>query len=167
MAKKQERKNNVPKIICIVLALVAIAAVVVAVVNVGNSPSEPSEDKASDTGDQVDYSVLIDMDSQSVIDMMKNKDGGFLYVGRPTCPHCKIFAPILTKMVKQDDIDVYYYDTDVANSNSELKTEALELIEVTGVPAFMFIKDGEVVARISDTESEAVLKEFIQTYQSW
>lgn len=40
------------------------------------------------------------------------KDTKFLLVGNSECGACKEFVPIITKSMEENDVDVYYLDTD-------------------------------------------------------
>lgn len=177
----QKSKSNSKLIGCLALFLIVAAAVTFLIiyaqksreqtenqnqsVTEGNNQDggESSEDSGKD--DEVDYSVLKAIDNQGVLDFMANKETGFLYAGRPTCPHCQVFAPILTSAVKNEKLEVFYYDTDAANSDKNKKSEALAVINVSSVPAFMYIKDGEIVANLSVTDSKDALLEFINQYK--
>lgn len=161
---------NVAPIICAIVVVVALMSVVVAVTTSG---LRRNQDAGTATGDgtvtadgvEADYSVMTVMDSQGLLDFLADNDTGFVYLGRPTCPHCRVFAPILTKVVKADGLSVHYYDTDVANSDKDMKKKAMDAVEVYSVPTFMYIEDGVIVERLENTESEAVLREFVQKYQ--
>lgn len=128
-----------------------------------NEPEPELETESNST--EPDYSLLTSLDSQSVIDFINNGKTGFIYVGRPTCPSCKQFAPILTQFVKEQGTLIYYYDTDVANEDKPLKTETINLIEVTSVPTFLYIENGVIVDRLGNTNSKSALEAFISDHQ--
>lgn len=132
--------------------------------NVDTAESGNNIDASTTDSNEPDYDVLTSINSQDVLNFITNKDSGFIYVGRPTCPHCRIFAPILTKVVKQRSIDALYYDTDAANSDKDTKNEALDAINVNAVPSFLAIRSGEIIAELDDTESESALNEFVSQY---
>ena len=168
MAKKQVEKkqeNYAAPIICAIVIVIALLAVVVATVaSVNSSNNKKDDNQVQEEDGTPDYTVLTNIESQDVLDFLSEKKTGFMYIGRPTCPSCKVFAPILTKDVKAEGYTVYYYDTDVANSDKDLKTETLDALSVTGVPTFMYIKDGVEVERLSNTQSEEALREFIEKH---
>lgn len=149
-----------------ILAVLVVAVVVLGTVYVQRTSTnnEAEVGNGADNGGEVDYSVLSAVDSQAVIDFIAEKKTGFLYAGRPTCPHCQVFAPILTGVVKEKGLTVFYYDTDAANANAEKKKEALGVIGVTGVPSFMYIEDGVIVERLENVSSEAALLEFVGSH---
>lgn len=168
MTKKTENKqeNYAAPIICAAIVVIALLTVVVASVVSINGDKAKQDDNQSQTEDEdaVNYSVLTSVGNQDVLDFLSEKKTGFLYVGRPTCSVCQVFAPILTKVVEAENYEVFYYDTDAANDDKELKSEVLEAISVTSVPTFMYIENGVEVERLDNTSSEEKLREFIQKY---
>lgn len=169
MTKKTEKKqeNYAAPIICAAIVVIALLVVVVASVVSINGNKAKQDDNQSQAGgadETVNYSVLTSVGNQDVLDFLSEKKTGFLYVGRPTCSVCQVFAPILTKVVEAENYEVFYYDTDAANDDKELKSEVLAAISVTSVPTFMYIENGVEVERLDDTSSEEKLREFIQKY---
>lgn len=43
---------------------------------------------------------------------------GFVYFGSPNCPSCKLFKPLLTEVAKEENIQIYYLDTNYVVNNS-------------------------------------------------
>ncbi|MFV0485450.1 MAG: thioredoxin family protein [Candidatus Saccharimonadales bacterium] len=164
--KKKQQENYAAPIICAAVIIIALLAVVVAtVVSINNNSNNKKNDDQSQVEDgEADYSLFTAVENQDVVDFLEDGEIGFLYVGRPTCSVCQVFAPILTQVVKAEGYKIYYYDTDVANDDKDLKAEVLDKISVTGVPTFMYIKDGVEVDRLIDTTNEESLREFIEKY---
>ncbi|MDR0955656.1 MAG: thioredoxin family protein, partial [Candidatus Nomurabacteria bacterium] len=92
---------------------------------------------------------------------------GFLYVGRPSCEHCQAFSPLLNKAIKNVKAsDVYYYNIDDATAaDQNAMNQILSQLNVTGTPTFMFMKDGQEHARLSDTTDESAIETFLKKYQ--
>lgn len=111
------------------------------------------------------YDAFTPVTSQDVLDLIASAGTGFLYVGRPTCPNCTTFAPLLSAVVLENDFTVLYYDTDVAKSNPDLKSQALDAISVEGVPSFMYIENGEIIEKLTDRKTEDSIKAFFDKYQ--
>ena len=156
--------------LCVIVSLVVIIALMVfSTSQIHHTPDQSDDQNSNQTDDTdeepvADYNVLHPLNSQGVIDFINKRYTGFLYAGRPSCPHCRAFAPILTQVVKDNNLIVYYYNTDAANVDPELKSEALAIIDTRSVPQFMFIRDGEIIARLDDTTNEFALLEFIRQY---
>ena len=67
------------------------------------------------------------------IDQVFALDAGFIYFGRPTCPNCVVFEPILSALAKETRNRVYYLNTDNWR-NHERFSEAIEHFGVSTVP---------------------------------
>lgn len=158
--KKQSGVNYAAPIICsIIIVLAVLTVVVAAVVSLNSKGNNIESSKVVD-----DYAAFTAIDSQELLDFLADKKTGFVYLGRPTCPNCKVFVPTLAEVTREDKLTVYYYDTDAANSNKKLKDEVLEAVKVTGVPTFMYVKDGVEVERLGDEKDKVALRDFIQKY---
>lgn len=91
---------------------------------------------------------------------------GFLYIGRPTCPHCKIFVPLLNNVTAQFSDEVYYFNTDAARSeDSAAMSELLGVLNISSVPTFMWLENGVEVSRLDDTENEQAIADFMAQFR--
>jgi predicted bacteriocin transport accessory protein len=166
---KQDEKHNSKGAEWVVLwvVMLALVAAIVGVIWVAGERAEQKrreqEQAESGAGEVAtpDYSMLTAMNSQALLGMLLVGDSGFLYVGRPTCPHCQVFAPILTEVVAENGLEVYYLNTDAVRSEADYDT-ALDAVGVSGVPSFMYIRDGQVAAKLTDTTNKEKLLEFIR-----
>ena len=96
---------------------------------------------------------------QSIID---NEKTALVYFGRPTCPHCQQFMPVLKSVLSQRNLNVYYYNTDAGRAdNADLMIQLLGELNVSSVPTFMKIENGVERTRL-DTKDEHSLIEFIE-----
>jgi hypothetical protein len=73
--------------------------------------------------------------------------------------------PILTEVIRERRLQVRYYDADVADSELELRNEVLAAVNVTGVPTFMYVREGRVIAVLGDTSSRESLVTFLDGYR--
>ncbi len=171
MATHTEKKQTVS--LNLFLATAVSALVIIALlgtllaVSISSKLTDSGQDNAAlvggDDNSEADYSVLTELTSQDVVDFFAQKKSGFIYVGRPTCPHCQAFAPVLTSVVKVNNLTVYYYNTDANNSN-EKHDDALTLLNITGVPTFLYVKDGVIAGELGDRSEDDLLK-FFATYE--
>ena len=65
-----------------------------------------------------------------------------------TCQYCQAYKPIITKVAKDYDLKLYFYEVDsLSTSDSDILTSTYELKNYEGYVPFTFVlKDGEVVA---------------------
>lgn len=69
-----------------------------------------------------------------------------LYLGRPTCPHCREFSPVLKEFNELINHSLLYYNTDSEDLNDEAKTFLFETLGVPGVPTLLYIKNGLLIS---------------------
>ncbi|EMF0243890.1 thioredoxin family protein [Enterococcus hirae] len=105
---------------------------------------------------------LYEVDSISLEKIMNGKDTLFVYVGRPTCPQCKEFEPILRKVLNNQHQSMGYYNTDNARKENEDKLEIMaDSLGINSIPAIIKIVDGKVIDRIIGLKNEKAIEEFI------
>lgn len=56
---------------------------------------------------------------------------GFIYIGRPACPWCRIAIPVMFDAAEQEELKtIYYYDIEqIRNSNTEDYKKLLEVLD--------------------------------------
>lgn len=108
-------------------------------------------------------STLTDIDSDQLTNLLdEESELQYLYIGRPTCPICVEFQPILEEVIQEEEIDVYYYNTDVAREeNSSILSEMMENLDVTSVPTLMAIENGTEVNRLVGESTKEEIQFFL------
>ena len=72
----------------------------------------------------------------------ENDDIVFIYIGRPTCPLCVEFEPILDEALAYLERPLKYFQTDLARADDEEQMLfLLEKIGITGIPIIVALKD--------------------------
>lgn len=73
---------------------------------------------------------------------------GFVYFGRPTCPSCKLFEPILELIAREKGVGVKYFNSDYFRKEAKVADDELmkvfEKYNVVRIPLLAYIKDGEM-----------------------
>lgn len=85
----------------------------------------------------------------------------FLFIFRPTCPHCKIAVPVINLLDNELKADSKS-KTKVASVNLEHTTVYGDLFELKGIPAFFFVKDG-MVREYTGSRKKEDIEAFIET----
>lgn len=102
----------------------------------------------------VSYTSIDDMEKK----LSKGDFDGVIYLGRHTCPACKVFRPKLNNAIKETGVKVYYVNTEVARGeDSEAMNHLQEELDVTGVPVMIKLENGKEIDRLEgggSTESE-------------
>lgn len=104
-----------------------------------------------------------------------SKSDGFVYFDSPNCPGCKLFKPLLTKVAKEENIQVYYFDTNYLINNSLLtENELIRILEeykIIQVPIVIKFVNGSLDSSFGanftaaqDEEIKEKIRDFI-TYE--
>lgn len=87
----------------------------------------------------------------------------FIYIGRSTCPVCTELEPILVDVVKELNVVLYYYDTDVARTeDEETMTLLLDRLEIMSVPTIIYVVNGEIVEKLQGMQTAESLNTFFK-----
>lgn len=89
----------------------------------------------------------------SDLDNLNDMKNGFIYIGRPTCPHCAILYPRLEQIVKEENVTVHYLNTDEFRE-AENSNEILKKFEVIYVPSIIELQNGEVINSFENTAED-------------
>lgn len=166
MNKKTSIKENNQNKKLIVASVILVIVVIISCLSlmfVNIAPSG-SDKNSTDTASVIHYETYETIDSDKLFDVL-NEVGttNFVYVGRDTCPRCSAWAPKLAEVIKEQNVLVYYYDTAASRaSNVDKLNELMNRLNITSVPAFLKITDGEIVSRLDDYESKEAIINFLQ-----
>lgn len=96
---------------------------------------------------------------------------GFIYFGRPTCPSCVLFKPLLTEVAKEENEKIYYFNTDYFSNNSKITEDELKEIydkyQIQYVPALIKLVNGSLVGSFGASfieEESGMIKEKIRDF---
>ena len=94
--------------------------------------------------------------AQEAIDQ---KETATFFIGRKTCPYCRKFAAKLATVVAETKAHIYFI-----NSEEPSQLEALQdfrsRYEITTVPGFVHVKNGQINVRCDSSMSAQEIKEF-------
>lgn len=106
--------------------------------------------------------VVIGNTQMETILSSKEEKKVFVYIGRPTCPECQKFEPILKETLKGEYKTIYYYNTDVARKDNEESLESLAFeLGVKVVPTMIKISNGKVVSKLAGIKNQKAILEFL------
>lgn len=90
--------------------------------------------------------------------------GTFVYIGRPTCPVCNEFEPILEHTLKRLSQELPYYEADLARLEDAQRSSVIfnRLDGVTGVPVIVYIENGQVVDALTGIHQQEAIQEFFE-----
>lgn len=92
--------------------------------------------------------------------LLSTKEGTVVFIGRPTCPYCRKFAPKLHQVSKELNIDVYF-----TNSEHPDHTDALTAFRnkynVPTVPGLLYAGSEGVSTRCDSSMSPEEITTFV------
>lgn len=109
-----------------------------------DSSFESSEEKSLNINNESEYLGLVeDFKKVSVEDINKkidNNESFYLYVGRVTCPYCRIFVPKLHSAAENNLSQINYLDVENTTQDAEFES-FLSTINLQYVPSVVFFDD--------------------------
>lgn len=86
----------------------------------------------------------ISVDSYLIIAHNENKS--LVLIGRSGCQYCKIAEPIIQKLMKDNDLTIYYVSTDDFDDDSYRKfSESNDLLKSFATPFLMVVSNDEII----------------------
>ena len=142
MKKKATRKHQ---FVVGSLALTAVLVVVLVVLNAFGSSGLN----------------IVSLSEMETILSDRSGSGTFVYIGRPTCPFCRDFEPILEGVLEELDVQLAYFETDRADQvDRARRLEIFEELGVTGVPVLVYIENGQTVDILTGVQDAATVHQF-------
>ena len=142
------------------VACVILVALVVGLAAFSASITQKQPEPSTHSYEQNTYTPI---DGVTFENMLNNGSTFFIYIGRPTCPHCAKFAPLLSEVLAENrELRAYHYDTDEAKvENREKFNELMTRLDITGVPVFFKIQNGFIVDELDDYTSKNAIRDFL------
>lgn len=117
----------------------------------------------------VDYSInptdsnsFVKIDVNRFVGVLNSSELSLVYIGRPNSKSCAMYLPILESVTQEENIKVYYLNTDTIDTEKEWNTlsNSNDIFKKNWfVPATLIVKDKKVVAYKMETmDNEDLLK---------
>jgi len=159
--KKSNSKKWIGGLLAAMIALIAIFVIA----NIIES-SDFQFGRGDANGEYSERTELFYIGNAEMYEILNDRSGAgfFVYIGTPACPNCRDFEPVLRETLQYLDQELRYFQIDIAretDDESEMTmTEILDAIDVPGVPATVYIVNGEVVDRLGSRTKESLLSFF-------
>ena len=161
--KKEQTTKRI--LIGVVTGLILILVATVVISTVAMAPNNKNEEHNTSQGEDGEYQSYVVVDSEELSGMLASGNSFFLFVGRPTCPYCMEFSPLLEEVIRENSLLVYHYNTDDGQENGgDLYGEILTKLNVSGVPVMMRIENGERASELGDYTSTGAILNFLRSY---
>ncbi|MET1180507.1 thioredoxin family protein [Peribacillus simplex] len=107
--------------------------------------------------------ALISLDTPKLEKYIKEKENFWVYIGRPTCDECDKFSPVLNEVLKENNIQVYYYNTDKEREENEKEmVNQINKLGVKTVPTMINFKKGKVIKTVNGYQNKASLEKLLK-----
>lgn len=90
-----------------------------------------------------------------------NDDTVLLFVGRATCPYCRKFAPKLSQVAQENQLEIAFLNSEDTNDLEAIQAFRTRY-DMPTVPALLVAKNGKVRVMCDSSLSEADILAFIQ-----
>lgn len=111
----------------------------------GDTSSFKTVEKESFT-QEVDTEYLSNISKEEIYKLKNNKKDAWIYIGRPSCPDCQAYYPQLLKQLKDNQIKIYYFNTECKASEKSNMKQFVEEMGIVEIPSIICIKNGKVSA---------------------
>ena len=110
-------------------------------------------------------SRLYELDDNTVIEKINNKDSFILCISATYCEHCKEYKPKLVDISKKYKLDIYYIDFDKYSENEQQLFR--NYISFDGsTPVTLFIKNGEEETTVNRINGNVSKDKIISKFKS-
>ena len=134
-----------------------------------NSNDKSEEEQAIPVETSYDTSTFFTIELTDFLGIYKKQEKSIIFIGRSTCPPCKVFLNNLKIVQKEYDLDVYYLSLIGVDSTSEeyKSIEALDeylLSNFGTTPMFIITEGGKLAGEILGSRSVEEITSFLKEY---
>ncbi len=108
--------------------------------------------------------TLVEVDIDNYLKLIKSKGNHIVFIGRETCSWCQKYKPVMKNVAKDNNITLYYIDTDKFEGedwNNFTASESYLTEKQWGTPLTFLYKDGKLVDTIGGYVDESAVHEFL------
>lgn len=157
---KKDRTGLYMFIACVSVIAIVLVISLVMHNNDNNSSSDFANSEIFSAGNG--YGSLIEIDVDLFKEIRDSDKVSVIYVGRPTCPFCLQYEPILHNVTEDTGLDIFYVNIDEWDSNDMNNILRPIMNNFTGVPrTFIMYEGNEVVYRVGVMQENELLR-FLQ-----
>lgn len=152
-------------LLCMFLLMVSGCNSINEISSKNNSSSTASFEVENEESSIAEYQKSVEnFEEVSPIEISNKIDNGdtfFLFIGRKTCPYCRMFVPKLKQAADQNDIQIEYLNVEDKQDNLESFAKKYNL---QYVPELRFFNGSEYTSKIENLDSENITVEEIEGF---
>ena len=114
---------------------------------------------------------FIDIDIDEYLDILKDNKAHIVYIARPSCSYCQLETPILTDIVRNNNLKVYYLNTegfydatimDYTEDGYKLINSLDVFSEGISTPNTLIVKNNKVIDGVYGYVSKSELEDLFE-----
>lgn len=113
------------------------------------------------TSDSSIFTSINYLELSEIISKQKNK---IIFIGRTTCPNCRIFLPILYRIARDNSFQIYYFNTD-ENKEDQAK-DLLSSLSIKSIPLLIQSTGDGLYKQMKVYNNEHAVKAWLSTAYS-
>lgn len=119
----------------------------------------------NETNSVIEYQEIVEnfneISPNEISNKINNDNTFYLFIGRESCPYCRMFVPKLKQAADQNDIQIEYLNVEDKQDNLESFAKKYNL---QYVPELRFFNGSEYTSKIENLDSENITVEEIEGF---
>lgn len=99
--------------------------------------------------------------AEAVSEKITNQENLILFIGRATCPYCRLFAPKLAQVAKDNHLKIAFLDSDNFQDWEAIE-DLRRIYQVRTVPGLLVANQGKVRVVCNSQLTQSEILEFIE-----
>lgn len=103
-----------------------------------------------------------EIDRQTLVDVLESSETLWIYIGRPSCPDCIAFYPVLLEKVQISNKSILYYNTECKASAKAEMSSFVKKLGIKEIPSVLKIENKQITVynMLDSDDVEMFNKEF-------
>lgn len=121
--------------------------------------------KESDSVKDSEKKELTEIKMDKYIELYEGNESKLILIARPTCHYCQIAEPIIKNIAYENDLEIYYLNTDNFEGDDETKlVQSNEYFsEEFGTPLLLVVKNNEIIDKVDGLTDKSNYIEFFKS----
>lgn len=107
---------------------------------------------------------LSEIRMDTYLEYFNGSEDKIVLIARPTCQYCQVAEPIIQNVAFENDLDIYYLNTDNFEGEDEANLVRSDdfFSEGFGTPLLLVVKDGKIVNKVDGLTDKAHYIDFFK-----
>lgn len=93
-------------------------------------------------------------------ELLSSTEKGILFIGRPSCPYCRLFEPKLTAVAQREGLSIAFLNSEDISDRQGIQ-DLRATYGVPTVPGLLVAENGQVRVVCDSSLSEDAIRDFI------